>query len=268
MTIEPVPSNDLNTRFVGILWGEVKCGKTTFAMTLPGRKLLINFDPDGYMSVADRDDFDIIDLSNEAPRDSIKKAQAVSAFLKENPDKYQSIIVDSVTTLMFKGLQNAVEDGVGKSSKFVPTMDAPGLSAYGGRNNRINDVIDRILRVTSKNNQHVFFLAHLDDPEYDKDGKFIIKQTIMLSSKVRSLLGIKVSEIYFMENVKGKRTLYLQPYGVREPMGSRIFDTKLVPKFELKYDPYKPDEEQPDTLAAIFKAWDTNGRKKLVQQPR
>ena len=35
-----------------MLWGSAGCGKTTFANTAPGKRLYINFDPDGTSSLA------------------------------------------------------------------------------------------------------------------------------------------------------------------------------------------------------------------------
>jgi hypothetical protein len=52
-------------RTAGIIWGDAKTGKTTYAMSLPGRKLLINFDPDGYAAVMYRDDFDVLNSSSK-----------------------------------------------------------------------------------------------------------------------------------------------------------------------------------------------------------
>lgn len=267
--VNPVASSDISTRLVGILWGEIKCGKTTYAMTLPGKKLIVNFDPDGYQSVLHRDDFDVIDFSEMEPREAMNEARKLGSFLKSEEGKvYKSVIFDSLTTFAFIALRNAIEEGVGKSRTFTPTMDNPGLSAYGGRNNRVNDVIDRLMRATSKNKQHLFFIAHIDDPEMDGDGKTVIQQTIMLPSKIRNLAGIKVSEVYYLEETRKGRIIRLKPHGVKRPMGSRIFDTSLVEKLDLTYDINVPDEDQADTLSAIFAAWETNGREKLAQQPR
>ena len=52
-------------RFSLLLWGSAGCGKTVWAASLPGLKLLINFDPDGPSSLGDREDVIIIDLSGE-----------------------------------------------------------------------------------------------------------------------------------------------------------------------------------------------------------
>jgi len=261
-------ATDLKTRFAGVIWGEAKTGKTTWAMSLPGRKLLVNFDPDGYLAVAHRDDFDVIDLSQYPPQEAIKNAKKVGTYILENADKYKSVVVDSLTTLTDLALHDAVERGLGKSSKFTPTIDTPGLTGYGGRNNNVNDVIDKIMRATAQKTLNCFFIAHMDDPEYDQDGKNIIQQTIMLSAKIRNKVGLKVSEIYHLEKgSQDRRFVHLSQYGNKKPMGSRIFDTAKVQKFQLRYTIDNPDEEQPDTLAAIFAAWESGGRQKLTKAP-
>lgn len=255
----------LQTRHLGIIWGDAKTGKTTWAATLPGHKLLVNFDPDGFMSIADRDDIDVLNLAQYEAGEAINQGKKVGAYILENADKYDSVIVDSLTTLAEFAMYDAVKRGVGKSASFTPTIDAPGLSAYGGRNNNVNDVVGKIIRATAQKEMHCFFIAHSDDPEYDKDGKNIVQQTIMLSAKIRNMAALKVSEIYHINlGTQNRRTVYLAPFGVKKPMGSRIFDTKQFPSFELKYDPAQPDAGQRDTLAAIFTAWDEGGRRKLT----
>lgn len=262
-------STDLKTRLTGVLWGDAKTGKTTWAMTLPGKKLLINFDPDGFQSVAHRDDFAVLDLSMLPAKDAINNAKKAGAFILENADQFDSVIVDSLTTLADLALHDAVLRGVGKSPAFTPTIDAPGLAGYGARNNNINDVTDRILRATAQTNMHCFFIAHSDDPTYDSKGENILYQTIMLTGKVRNKVSLKTSEIYHLDIAPGnRRTVYVAPFGVKKPMGSRIFDTAKVSRFQLHYTIDKPDEEQPDTLAAIFAAWEKQGRKKLTAPPK
>lgn len=266
--MQPTMASALSGRLVGIIWGDAKTGKTTYACSLPGRKLLINFDPEGFSSVAYRDDVDVIDLSNMTATDALQNARKAAQYIVENSETYESVIVDSLTTLTELSLQDAVARGIGKSPKFTPTIDAPGLTGYGARNNNVNDVISKILRGTGQKGLNCFFIAHADDPEFSQDGKTIVQQTIMLSAKIRNTAGLKVSEIYHLHTDNGRRTLYTAPFGVKRPMGSRIFDTEKVKKFELKYDINKPDEEQAQSLQCIIKEWKENGFKKLTNSPK
>lgn len=267
--MEATLASTLSARLVGILWGDAKTGKTTYACSLPGRKLLINFDPEGFSAIAYRDDVDVIDLSTMTASDAMNNARKAATFILENADKYQSIVVDSLTTLTELALHDAVSRGVGKGQGgFNPTIDAPGLAGYGARNNTVNDIVSRILRATGQKKMNCFFIAHADDPEFSKDGKTIVQQTIMLSAKIRNMAGLKVSEIYHVNVENGRRTVYLAPFGVKKPMGSRIFATETFKKFALEYNIDKPDEEQGCSLQRIIKDWQDGGFKKLTALPK
>ncbi len=261
-------SSDIKHRFAGVIWGDAKCGKTTWAASLPGKKLIVNFDPDGFTTLSNRDDFDVLDLSQLPPVDAIKQAKKVGEHIIANPDDYQSVIVDSLTTLTEAAIYDAVQRQIGKSKTFTPSIDAPGLSAWGARNTTVNEVNAKILRATAQKGVHCFFIAHADDPEFDENGKNIVQHTIMLSAKIRNNVGLKVSEIYHMTLGTGnRRTVYLAPFGYKKPMGSRIFDASKLPKFELNYDYNKPDAEQSHSLSSIFAAWENGGKQKLTAIP-
>lgn len=265
--MEATLASELTNRSVGFLWGDSKVGKTVYACSLPGRKLIINFDPDGFSSVAYRPDVDVVNLANMPASEAIRNAKKAAQWLASQDRQWDSCILDSATTLADVAVQEAVNMGIGKSTKFTPTIEAPGISAYGARNTIVNDIIWRLLRATGQLSMHFWILAHADDPQYDKKGENIIEQTIMLGAKMRQHIGLKASEIWFMDIVSGRRMIYLKPFGVRKPMGSRMFDIEKVQKFELKYDIAKPDEEQPHSLTKLWQAFDVGGRQKLLKLP-
>ena len=267
--MKPTLASALSGRLVGIIWGDAKAGKTTYACTLPGRKLIINFDPEGYSSIAHRKDVDVIDLSLASASEAIQNARKVGQYIIDEADNYTSIIVDSLTTLTELAMHDAVNRGVGKGKNgFVPTIDEPGLAGYGARNNAVNDVISRILRATGQTKKHCFFIAHMDDPEYTHDGKSIVQQTIMLSAKIRNGVALKVSEIYHISVEGTRRTLYVAPHGMKRPMGSRIFDTEICKKFVLYNGVDKPDEEREDSLCNIIATWKDDNFEKLKGLPK
>lgn len=269
MSFAPQNASALSGRLVGIIWGDAKTGKTTYACSLPGKKLLINFDPEGFSSIAYRDDVDVIDLSIMTATEAMKSAAKAAQYIVENKDKYESIIVDSITSLVDISLHDAIARGVGKGKGgFTPTLDDPGRAAYGGRNNGVNETVGKFLRATGQTKANCFFIAHADDPEYTEDGKSIVQHTIMLSAKIRNLTGLRVSEIYHLNVDNGRRTMYIAPFGVKKPMGSRMFDTETFKKFPLTYDINKPDEEQGCSLQSIIKDWKDGGFKKLTELPK
>lgn len=256
-------SSDLKTRMVGVLWGDSGVGKTTYAGSLPGKKLIVNFDPEGFLSLAHRDDFDLIDLSVENAKSAGDKAQKVGDYIVANADQYESVIVDSLTTLAEMSLNHAIAVGVGKSKTFTPSLLTPGLSAYGGRNNVFNDVISRILRATGQKGLHCFMLAHAADPIQDESGNSIA-QSILLADKMRTQTTLKASEIWHITESSKGRTIFLRPFGVKAPMKSRMFSTDQIDRFTLNYDPSKSDEEQPHSLLNIYKTWVEGGKQKLT----
>lgn len=260
--------NKISNRVAMILWGTSKTGKTTYACSAPGRKLIVNFDPDGYSTVADRDDVDVIDLSLDPPSDALKKAQQAPMFIKENAEKYGTVILDNMTTLMEVCLHDAINNKIGASSKFVPSLDTPGLIAYGARNNRFNEVFGKLTRATGQHNLNFIAIAHQDDPQFSEDGRTIVEQTMLLPSKPRQQSSIKTSEIWYIDIASGRRTLYLHPFGTKKPMGSRMFDTSKVSKFELKYTIHEDDDDQGHSLTSIIESWHNGGKKKLTKVPK
>jgi len=261
-------NDEITSRLNMILWGDSKAGKTTYAMSAPGRKLIINFDPDGFEAVAYRDDFDVLDLSTYRGADCINAAKKAAAQVAENAENYSTVIVDSLTTLTIQAVHAAIENRIGQSPKFTPSLEAPGLSAWGARNSYVNDVVERILRVTAKHNLHCILIAHMDDPETSDDGKTVIRQTMLLSAKIKAPTAIRTSEIWHMSYSNSGRKIYIAPHGVKEPMGSRMFNTEKVKQFTLNYDITKPDDEQPCAIATLFNSWRDNGKKKLVVAPQ
>lgn len=267
--MQPTPSELLNKRLSGIIWGDAKTGKTTWAMSLPGRKLLINFDPDGFMSVAHRDDFDTFDLSNMPATEAISNAKKAAKYIVDNGDKYGSVILDSMTTLARIALEDAIERGIGKTKTFTPTLEMPGLQGYGGRTANVISVTEKIMRATGQRGLNCFFIAHKDDPTFDEDGKNIVQHTIMLSASIRNNAALRVSEIYHLALASGnRRTVHLAPLGNLQPMGSRIFDTAAVPKFALTYSPDIPDDQQPTSLMSIINKYKAGNFAKLKGEPK
>jgi hypothetical protein len=201
-------------------------------------------------------------------KNAIADAKKAADYIITHHEKYESVIVDSLTTLTEAALHDAIIRGIGKSAAFTPTIDAPGLSGYGARNSTANDVISRILRASAQKGLHCWFIAHSDDPEYDKKGDNIVQQTIMLSAKIRNIAALKVSEIWHLtQSGSNKRMMYLAPFGVKKPMGSRMFNTAKVDRFELKFDIDIADKDQSCSISNIIQSWRDGKLKKLSTPP-
>lgn len=91
--IVPVPVRKLSRKRCFTVYGRSGTGKTTFFSTFPRRRLLLDVADRGTDSVADVPYLDVLTI------DSWQKFEDVYQWLKENPGKYESICVDTVTQL-------------------------------------------------------------------------------------------------------------------------------------------------------------------------
>lgn len=259
--------SDLKRRLTGICWGPPKGGKTSLLMTSPGKKVLVNVDPDGYTSVSYRDDYFLIDLAQYDHSEIVGLlTKKVPSMIQKMVDDGQisegdTVLVDSLSSFGDAALMTAIKNGVGAGGGFKPTIEAPGLSAYGARTQYILEVVRQILKVTARNGLHCWFTAHMDTPTTDKGGNFLY-QSMTLSDKATSSVGLSISEIWFLDTNDKKRTLAVRPVRGRKPMGSRIFTQSGDAEFTLKFDIDKPDT-QPHSVATWWNKWLEGGKKKL-----
>jgi hypothetical protein len=261
-----VTSNaDTPKRMAVLLWGDAGCGKTTLAATAPGEKLWLSFGDQEHVSVAHRTDVHVADFSQLGYEDLFKHAQNDNPFgldqqLSAN-EHIETVVCDSVTAIAFRALQKAVSMRLGAGKSFVPTMEAPGLSAYGGRNAIVLEVLTGLLRVTAKHGCHLIMTAHEADPVMDEQGavQFV---TIMLGGKLVNNNTWRLSEIWYMSQDQDRRRLAVRPTRKRRPMKSRMFSGMGAPEFELLYNSEKPDAGQM-TIASFYDQWVSGGGKKL-----
>lgn len=264
------------SRMAVLLWGAATCGKTTLAATAPGDKLWLSFGDNEHISVSHRDDVLVVNLSDMDYKELFKHAQCdnpfgLDKFLAEN-ENVATVVVDSTTAIEYKALQKAVGEGVGRSKNFTPTMEAPGLSAYGGRNAIVLEVVTGILRVTAKHNVHVIFTAHEADPVLvEGQGNTVDYIAVQLGGKLVNGVTWRLSEIWFMsQETTGDRRRQLAVRAVRKrrPMKSRMFDQKGDAEFYVNYDPDKPDNAPGQmTIAKWYDQW-IDGDKQKIPTPK
>jgi hypothetical protein len=268
---------DAPARLAVFLWGPAGDGKTTFAATAPGVKLWLSMSDNEHVPVSGRDDVDVVDLSVLSLNDLFKHGQNDNPFgldqLLAEDNSIETVVFDSATALAFRALQKAVEDGDGRGATFRPTIEVPGLTAYGGRNARTITVLSGILRVTAKHGVHCIITGHEDDPEYVKDQRgqatnVIDHIGIMLGGKLVNNMAWRLSEIWHLRQKatgdKG-RILSFRPTAMRKPMKSRMFRYDSEPAFDLTYDAHKPDDAKGQmTIAQWHEAWMKGGKKKLM----
>lgn len=262
--ITTTTSSERKSRTAGVIWGLPKCGKTTFLMSLPGNKLFVMLDPDGDNSLPDRDDIHIMRLYEHDDATIMRFLEdKMPTFIKQNADKYDSYIFDSTSTLYRILLNEAIRKKVGESKKsnFEPTLDMPGLVAYGSRTNHLLNIINKNLRATSSVGAHCWFTSHEDEPKTNDRGETLYT-TLNLSGKAISGMGLEVSEIWHMHLHDKKWFIQIKPCRGKQPMGSRIFDMTSESEFQLKFNP-ELGVDQNHSIATWYHQWLSNGKRKL-----
>lgn len=257
-----------STRFTALLWGPAGCGKTLLACSAPGKKLVINFDPDGPITLGSRDDIALLDLSDQK-HSIVEKFKNddpfnLSRVLADESNGIETVVVDSTTSYS----QLAVEQGISLTKG--ATVERPSPGAYGARNALTLRLISGVLRLTAKYNKHCIFISHEDAPTTDDSGN-VLYITMMLGGKLPDQAALQISEVWFMQDVDKKRRLLVRSGRNRKPMKSRIFDTSQSIEFISKYNPYADDNSTFDmervfgehSIAEFYQQWLDNDRNKI-----
>jgi len=255
--VEVTSQEDAPKRMAVLLWGNAGCGKTTLSATAPGKKLWLSFGDQEHVSVSDRKDVLVANLSELGYDELFKHAQNDNPFgldqILASDTSIETVVCDSVTAIAFRALQKAVDMRLGASNTFTPTMEQPGLSAYGGRNAIVLEVLTGLLRITAKHGVHLIITAHEADPVLNKDGT-VQYITIMLGGKLVNNNTWRLSEIWYMSQDGDKRRLAVRPTRLRRPMKTRMFTGTGPAEFELMYNADKDDKGQM-TIASLFDQW-------------
>lgn len=248
--VDVAPITQKKQRLSMLLWGSSGVGKTTLACTIPGKKLLINFDPDGPASIADRDDVDVADLSTV-------KSGIVEQFKSEdNPiglrnaiEYYDAVIIDSLTNAQHMAVSHAVTRVKGAS------IERPSLQGYGMRNALITQLVKNVLRITGLHKKHVAFIAHEAAPQINDDG-VVMQITMSLGGQLTTNAPVDFSECWHVEDTGRQRRIGIRPARNFKPMKTRMFVTTGQPEFTWKHNG--------NEIAEWYAQWETNGFKKIA----
>lgn len=264
--LQPV-SSSLN-RMTQLIWGLSGCGKTTIAATSPGRKLWLQFDPEGAASIGDRSDVVVADFSgadHSIVDNFIERGiyeQQFDAVLKNDPT-LETVVFDSATSYSQKALTYGIVSGKADGKGFKATLAQPGISGYGLRNRYTLGTINMLLRLTAKHNRNFIVLCHEDTPAKDKEGN-IISITILLGGSLPQEVALQISEVWHMTDPGGNtndRLIRIRPFGVRSPMRSRMFDMTGDGLIKWKYDQASDSGMK---IADYYNQWRSGGFKKLA----
>jgi AAA domain len=267
---------DANVRFSMLLWGPSGGGKTTWAATAPGDKLWLSFDEGEHISVIGRREKDVFykDFVGISADEIFKHGSGSSPFgldkeLSESKN-IKTVVVDNLTAIQYFALQKAVNDGVGASRNFTPSMQMPGIPAYGGRNQNLIGLVRSLLAVTNKHRVNIIFTAHEADPvmRNDKGVETILHITMGLGGQLINGMTGSLSEVWnFRQDAGGKRSriVTVRVSGNRRPMKTRIFDQKGESSFVVTYDPELPMNAPGQiTIAALWEKWLKGGMARIA----
>ena len=249
-------------RFSGLIWGSSGGGKTTLACTAPGKKLLINYDPDGPDAVVYRDDVQVLDYANE-PISFVEKFKEddplrLTQFLTDHKE-IETVIFDSATTYGDKALTHGVVKAkLTKKGKYS-TIEEPGYSGYGNKNTWTRLMIKNLLQVTGKTNRNLIIIAHEDKPLMNSQGE-VISISIMLGGSLNEQVPVDFSEIWNLSDTGRERRIAVRNCRLRKPLKSRMFITSDKAEFIWKYN---ADTGEGEGIADWIKRWIDNGGKKI-----
>lgn len=230
-----------------LLWGASGTGKTTLACTAPGRKLLILFDPDGDASIAERDDVDVVDMS-QARNNIVEQFKHESVMgIAKVIDQYDTIIIDSLTNAQHMSVMHAVTVVKGA------TVERPSLQGYGHRNALITQLVKNLLRLTAKHNKHVVFIAHEASPQTNDEG-IVMAVTIALGGQLVTAAPVDFSEVWCLQDTGKSRRILIRPARSFKPCKTRMFVTDGAPEFTWSY--------KPDNIETWYNQWRDSGYKK------
>jgi hypothetical protein len=246
------------TRMYLLVWGASGCGKTTLAATAPGAKAIIQFDPQGATSIANRDDFYLLDISGSSFTMTMMEFQkadpfGMRAFITAHPD-VETVVIDSITTLSFQALQYAVTKAGGNSN-----IEVPGMNGYGTRNNVMRRAVQVIMQICSELKKHLIVITHEAAPDKDTQGN-TIEVTMSLSSSLANDVSLRFNEVWHMKDIGMERVIYVRPAGVWKPMKSRMFQSQKDAKFVWHYN---ADALHGEGISDWFHQWQNNGGAKI-----
>lgn len=246
-----------------LLWGPSGAGKTVLASTFPGRKLWLQFDPEGTASLGtQRDDVLIVDYSSRPPSyvEEFKTADPVGLgnFIKQNG--INTIVCDSITAFQDAALLHGVSHARGTKQHAGATVEDPGYGGYGRRKTWTMMLIMNILAIAQAHRCHTCFISHEDSPTTDDKGA-ILHISMLLGSDLPDKTGLQVGEIWNLVDTGNGRRILVRPARFKKPIKTRMFDASKSPEFMWKYEQSKPDPAH--TVAGWYEAWKANGFNKI-----
>jgi hypothetical protein len=198
----------------------------------------------------------VLDLSGEKYMQVVEKFRSedpcgIEKLLREHPE-YETVVWDSVTAYSYMALQEAVA----KNNR--SSMEQPGMHGYTWRNASVLRAATALMTITKRLNRNVIFVTHEAAPDRNEQGA-ITSVSMALSEGTANQVGLRLNEVWWMNDSGTQRTIAVRPCRLHKPMKSRMWDAQ-TPEFVWKYD---ARDQKGDGIAQWFDAWRKGGGKKL-----
>lgn len=242
-----------------IIWAPAGLGKTTLACTAPGRKALVNFDPDGPASIPspDKKNVTVFDMSTKSDDWFMRLKDTDPLGLEKTFEHFDTYIFDSITSIVERTLAIGIKETKGA------TLLRPSPGAYAARNNLAINFIRNVLQITAKANKHVIFVAHEGPPQTNDDGN-LLGYTMSMGGQLPSQAALRINEVWPMfEDSKNRKMIICRKSRLRDPAKSRMFNTSKNTEFEWKFDPSDWDNKNNMTLEGFYEKWKAGGYEKM-----
>jgi hypothetical protein len=238
-----------------LIWGDSGSGKTTLAATAPGTKLFVMLDPGGELSLAGRSDVALLNLSIESPSRMMAQFNTTDPYglgklLVARPD-FETVVVDSMTTLAYAALQNAVV--INKSS-----IERPGMHGYTYRNASVLRATITLMKLCAEHKRNLILITHEGNADRSDEGA-VLSVTMALSDGVANQVGLRFNEVWHLSDLGTERRIAIRPCRLRKPMKTRLFNADK-PEF-IWY--YNADTQVGEGIADWYHAWQASRGKKL-----
>src|SRR5580765_5705496 len=238
-----------------LIWGDSGSGKTTLAATAPGTKLFVMLDPGGELSLAGRNDVALLNLSVEPPSKMMAQFNTADPYgigklLVARPD-FETVVVDSMTTLAYAALQNAVV--INKSS-----IERPGMHGYTYRNASVLRATITLMKLCAEHKRNLILITHEGNADRTDEGA-VLSVTMALSDGVANQVGLRFNEVWHLTDLGTERRIEIRPCRLRKPMKTRLFSADK-PEFIWHYN---ADTQVGEGIADWYHAWQAGGGKKL-----
>jgi hypothetical protein len=244
-----------------LIWGRSGVGKTTLACTAPGRKLIVNFDPNGPASVASRSDVSVLDLSTADAGLAAKFKDTDPFGLSKHLAGFDTVVLDSLSSVQ----ELALRQGIAMYAASNATIENPTRAGYGARGALVLELVRNLLLLCARMSKHLILIGHAGAPKTNEEGA-TTSIPIMLGGQLPTNISVKLSEIWIMHDMdKGaQKNIAIRPTRQYEIAKTRMFITTGTPEFVWTFDPERGDEEQTSmTIADWYRRWLDNGKRKI-----